>query len=317
VVHLITLVAVPSFRTRLLPWFLTMVGVGLLCLPWLPAFRDQLSRPGNLMRGGGNWYFQFVVTPVAFSLGRSFAWRGSSTFMLGVAGAGTVVAFILPALWGIWRYRSFRGTAVFVLAWWTVPILVPLVVAILYKPLYFNRYASVGLPAFLLAIALGIYSAPRLLRWVTVLLIIGFTGVSLYRYETNPLKDDWRSVVPYVLHRHDSSEILLFDTDIETASFLYYARLNGQVPARMMGVMSLDRDRGRIHGVWVENGAKRSNEPEDGTEDIFEAPRLCLILDLPTYEEGDYQAFFARKGYSLVSRYEAHHVTVCHFEKEP
>jgi hypothetical protein len=314
--HLITLAAVPSLRRRLLPWFLAMVGVGLFCLPWLPAFLDQLSRPDNLARGGGSWYFQFLATPVAFSLGRSFAWRGSPLLLLGVAAVGSLLAFILPALWGLWRCRSFRGTSVFVLTWWAIPILVPLLVAVLYRPLYFNRYASVGLPAFLLAVALGIHSAPPSLRRMVVLLAVVLTGISLYRYGMKPLKDDWRSVVPYVLHRHQPSEILLFDSDIETASFLYYARLQEQVPSRLMGIMSLDPERGRIGGVWFENGRKVNKEPEDGTAEVFASPRLCLILDLPAYSDAAYEALLGRKGYALVNRHEAHHITVYHFAKK-
>ena len=132
-----------------------MLGAILLWSPWLPAFVEQLRTPGNLERvPGESWLIQYFATPIAFGLGRTFAWRDSPYWMFGLAALVVMVTLLFPVALGIARVplSDLRAPA----AWFLIPILGPLIPAVLGKPIYSYRYASIGVPAFLLLAARGL-----------------------------------------------------------------------------------------------------------------------------------------------------------------
>ncbi len=104
-----SLAVLPHLRKRLFPWTGAMLGAILLWSPWLPAFVEQLRTPGNLERvPGESWLIQYFATPIAFGLGRTFAWRDSPYWMFGLAALVVMVTLLFPVALGIVRGPSQR-----------------------------------------------------------------------------------------------------------------------------------------------------------------------------------------------------------------
>jgi len=302
---------IPQRRRLILPWFGAMVVAGLLWISWLPTFADQLRTPGNLSRSGDTWKYQFLSTPVVFSLGRTFAWRDSSRVMLGLAAMGTLIGFGIPALVALGRLRRQRFTATFLGAWLLFPIVCPLIVAFLFSPIYHIRAGSVGFLAFILLVAFGLTRFRPVVRYATISLILILTGVSLYHYSTKPLKDDWRSATPLILQTENHGAPIIFDTSIEVASFMYYVPRFGTVPEDMIGIGSAQGE--SILGVRYQKGTRIDQLRCEYLDQIVSLPAFCLVLCVPTQPAGYYENLFAKHGFSVSGKSQFHRIDVIHF----
>jgi mannosyltransferase len=314
--HGAALLSVASYRRLLVPWACAMVVAGLLWAYWIPAFFEQLRTPGNLSRGGEHWQVQFAATPVVFGLGRTFAWRDSSRALLAFAVVAAVVVFWVPAVWGVtrlWRRRPLA--AVLLAAWWLIPILGPLVVAVLWKPIYHTRYASLGLPAFVLLVGVGLEGVGPALRYTVIGLVVALTGVSLFRYGTEPQKDDWRSATPIIMAQAKPDEPVVFDTDYEVTTFKYYAAGFDAPPAQMIGLMSGPSKDGALEGVKYRNGQQIDRVSRDYKAELFSAPGVWLVLCVPKGSPAEYESLFEGHGYKLRRHDQFHRIDLYHFTK--
>jgi mannosyltransferase len=307
----ICLLTIPQRWRLILPWFGAMGVAGLLWIPWLPAFFDQLRTPGNLSRYGDGWKYQFLSTPVVFSLGRTFAWRDSSRGMLGLAAFGTLVGFGIPALLALFRLRRQTFSATVLGAWLLFPILCPLIVAFLFSPIYHVRAGSVGFFAFILLVAFGLTQFPPILRSATICLILVLTGISLYRYSTEPLKDDWKSATPAILQTAGNGEPIIFDTSIEVTSFMYYVPRFGAVPEEMIGIVTAERE--SILGVRYQNGIRIDRTRREYLDQIVSMPAFCLVLCVPDQSASYYEEFLVNRGYSISRKSHFHRIDVIYF----
>lgn len=303
-------------RRLLAPWLVAMAVAGLMWLPWLAPFLSQLRQPGNLSRMGDRWPMQFIVTPLAFALGRTFAWRDSPHWMLGIGMLLALTAFQGPALYGLWRLRERQfkfNVLAFSLA---IPYLVPLAAALAGKPLFQHRAASVMLPVFLVLLAFGLYQCNKPMRVALCGVILTTTGLSLFRYGEFPLKDDWRSAVPVILAANHGEEPLLFDTPIEILSFKYYVRPPAQMPATIIGLTRGPTSSGRLPGELNANGQRIDMTARDYTDQIMSARRVSLVLCVPTGDAGDYVKLFAVHHFNLVQHWAFHRIDVYEFARE-
>lgn len=310
--HAVSLAAMPG-RRRWLPWLGAMAVAALIWSPWLPAFVDQLRTPDNIGRGGERWYFQFLATPLVFALGRTLAWRDSPWWVLGLATLGAVTAFWIPALWGLacLRRRPFAGSLL--AAWLAAPTVGPLVVALLLTPIYATRYAVVGLPAFLLLLGWGLERLPARARSALIALILALTAISLARYATLPLKDDWRTVTPDILASVQAGEPVLFDADHQIIPFLYYVPRVGPPPTTMFGLTSGPSTHGTLSGVRYRDGRKLEHRSHDHTGEILSARAVWLVLCQPMGSQDDYEAYFRDRGYRKSAESHFHRIDVLKF----
>jgi hypothetical protein len=69
-------------------------------------------------------------------------------------------------------------------------------------------------------------------------LILALTGFSLFRYFTQPLKDDWRSATQVLYAHRDEKEPVVFDTDYETTTLKYHTPRFGRTPEKMIELIS-------------------------------------------------------------------------------
>ncbi len=314
--HAMALATLPQFRKLLIPWIGTMIVAVLLWSPWVPVFLQQIRMPGNLVRvPGESWVIQFLATPITFGLGRTFAWRDSPRWMLGVASFGVLITLVFPVAIGIMHASRRRFAVALLSGWFLLPILIPLIVALLGKPIYSHRYASIALPAFLLLAAFGLGQLRLSLRVVLLGLLAVLSSISLFRYATQPLKDDWRSAARIILSTLDDGELVLFDQPIEVVTFRYYASRYGRVPAEMVGLEPDPEGEKTFFGYGYRHGRRVDRDDRDYAAEITSAPGIWLALCLPVARADRYESQLEHLGFKLVGRHSFHRIDVYHFEK--
>jgi len=311
--HALVLLAMPWSFARWIAWLAAMSLAAALWATWLPTFVTQLTTPGNLTRSADTWRIQFLATPVTYSVGRSFAWRDSPKALIGLAAFGTLIAFLIPAILGTVRLWRWKPAIVLLLAWVLLPVVLPLIVALLYKPIYSHRYAAIGLPAFAILVAAGYAFLRPGPRWAIAALAVSLTIVSLYRYSTEPLKDDWRSATPAILSRLDSDRMLIFDTAIEVVSFQHYA--GPSQPRDAIGLDTTLADGHAFPGVRYLNGNRIDPVARDYAPELFAADRICLVLCVPGRPERHYTSLFHQRGYVISNRDTYHRIRILYLDR--
>lgn len=316
VIALLTLLAFPGrSRALLLTWLGATAVALLLFAPWLPVFAQQLSTPGNLARGGDGWRVQFLATPTVFSLGRSFAWRDSSLLWKGTAVALSLVAFVAPAGYGLYLLRRQRWQAVWLAAWCVGPILGPLAVALLFSPIYATRYALLALPAYLLLIGCGLQAFRPRWRGAFLTVVFAATTLSLVRYVSLPLKDDWRAVAPVIQARSGPNTPVIFDSDIEVTPYLYYLRKLDAQPGPMVGLVEERSPDKVLTGVLFLQGKKVHATPLDCGDVVLSRDELWLALCVPQRPANFYQQYFEQHGYELAESRSFHRIELLRFAR--
>jgi mannosyltransferase len=308
--HGTVLIAVGRDRRVWTAWIGAMFTSALPFLAWLPSFVTQLTMPGNLTRLSDGWKLQFPATPITFALGRTFAWRDSPTWLLALAGVGSLFGFHLPLIVGAWRARKDSIAFYYLLSWLLLPVLIPLVVAVLGKPLYSHRYAAIGLPAFLVLVSWGLVAMTMPWRALVGFVAIVMTATSLGRYYTEPLKDDWRSATPIITAKHPPSELLVFDTGIEVISFFHY--IGAAKPSAVIGLDLIQNDT-RLHGVMYRDGTRDDWVARDYTDEIYGRQRVCLVLCVPARPTDAHLIDFGKRGFDLVGSAKYHRIRVYWF----
>jgi mannosyltransferase len=295
-----------------LGWVGAMLAATAAYAVWLPILYEQITTPGNLTRLSDGWKVQFPATPVAYAAGRTLVWRESPVWLIALAGASTVVGFVVPAMVGVRQTFPQRGSRTHLLGWLLLPILLPLVAALLGKPLYSHRYAAVGLPAFLLLVAAGLVALP--VRWRVPLgvVAIALTAVSLVRYFTEPLKDDWRSATLDILKQARPGDLLVFDSAIEVSSFRHYAG-----PTCPSDAVALDLRADGIHldGFRVTDGERTHTGTQDYSDLVYRRQRVCLILCVPARSADAHTSAFQTHGYALSGQTRVHRIQILWFTR--
>ncbi|MGD1277665.1 MAG: glycosyltransferase family 39 protein [Tepidisphaeraceae bacterium] len=298
-------IAVGADRRRVMwPWLGAMVVAAGLWMPWLGVFHQQIHTPGNLTRMGTRWPAQFAATPAALVFGRTLGWRDSPWIVLGLISVAAVLLVWVPAAIGFFSSYRLPTDRLAIGGWLILPILAPLMVALTLTPLYHVRAASVGLPALLLLAGAGLASLRRPMRIGTIAILLGLTGVSLARYATIPLKDDWRDATPVVLSDLSSADAVVLDTFIEQTSLMYYAQRQGKIPPNMIGLIAAPDSDGKMPGIRFDHGRRIDDQPRDCSPEIFSAPAIWLILCVPAGSATQYQQLMTLHGYALDRRHE-------------
>jgi mannosyltransferase len=282
-------------RERLLwRWAGVMVLAGLLWSFWLPTFLTQLTVREDTQEG---WLFQFLGAPVALAVGRTFAWKEAARPLLLAALAVAGVFFALAAR-GLWALREQPFPAVFLTSWFLMPIVPPFVAALLLSPQFMARYATVGLPALLMLVALGLARLGPRLRQAALALVLVASAFSLYRYATVPLKDDFRSASQVALSGLPPEAVVLFDRDHQVEPFRYYAGRAGRVPWGMVAVKEPPRGDQGLVGLRIgADGLPAEPLERDWTAEVLGRRTLWLFLCRPAAPLEQYVAYFGAHGF--------------------
>jgi hypothetical protein len=151
-----------------------------------------------------------------------------------MAAAGLVFGWVgLRGLFGSRRRPELAG---FLTLWLAMPIAASAALAIVNLKVYNVRYPSAGFLAWVLFLAVGIGAMRRSLRWVTLVLVVVLSGVSIYGMRTNTMywRPDARSAAELVLREGRPGDRIIVYTIMEP--FEYYYGWIGRGPCERKGV---------------------------------------------------------------------------------
>jgi 4-amino-4-deoxy-L-arabinose transferase-like glycosyltransferase len=309
-------VALFGRRERLFKgWLAAMSLAGILWSTWLPTFLVQTSvhEPNR-----GDWIMQFLGTPVALTVGRSFAWNESSRLLLGLAMALAVGLFAPIALRGLWALRTFPFETTLLCAWLLVPSVPLFVVALFSASHYMARYSSVGLPALLVMLAAGLLSLGEKPRRAALVAVVAVCSISIVRFATVPLKDEWRGPSRVIIEEARSGEVLLFDSDHEVEAFRYYAVQKGASPPRMVGVKGRPTGDGQLPGrPTALDGRPAEPFTRDWGPDVLASEGVWVVLCRPVTPADEWESWLSARGFRRSAVHHFHHVDVLRFERSP
>jgi hypothetical protein len=159
--------------------------------------------------------------------------RGGLILLL-ICAAGLVLALLrlfgLPERGG---RQAVWGEA-FVWMWLVLPVAMT-TVSSLFKPMFVSRYFIFCLPAFVLLVATGLSMIRP--RWLLAPVLLAIMVLSLrgvgeyYRSGFDPLEQDWRSAVHYMLSQTHSGDAVLFYHPLARLAYEYYRERWRQYPA--------------------------------------------------------------------------------------
>lgn len=132
---------------------------------------------------------------------------GTSVLFL-VAGMAIYAGIITPRRWGetlrtlptrLGLARNHMGALLMIACWLIVPVFLPFLISIAWKPVYLPRYSISALPAFcLLLAALIIYVRPVLPAYVALGALVVLLIPGMQNYYTQDLKEQWSEASAYI-----------------------------------------------------------------------------------------------------------------------
>jgi 4-amino-4-deoxy-L-arabinose transferase-like glycosyltransferase len=215
-------------RENLRGWVLPGVALGLLYVPWMMLLAVNVLSPTGAWRGGTTWIPEPTLVDVA------------KTFEAYSASLPLVIVLTLLAGYGLFRIvRGDRPTALLLLAWLLVPIVLPFLVSHLYRPMLVDRYVIAASPAYYLLATQGFagfeglaFRERRYAQALLVLLVAVLSVASITGYFGAVTKQPWREVAGYVDEHGRAEDLVLlyggslpFDyyserRDVDTEPFL-------------------------------------------------------------------------------------------------
>jgi mannosyltransferase len=235
------------FRRRelLAAYVLTMAAVALLLLPWLRNIElywspDLVGQHGALRNTNFHplaFPFTFSVFSIGFTVGPSLDELNRHPSLRSVLPfAWYFVTFGLTFGWllfrGIRRVWGRSQGALFYAIWILVPLLAVSALAVLNVKVFNVRYVAAAFPAYIVLIAAGINARNRGVMIVFLTLVTIASGISLYRYYTNPRywKPDARSAARYVEARALPGDAVRVYSIPEPFLYYYHGPTAGRLP---------------------------------------------------------------------------------------
>lgn len=250
-------------------WFFAQIVIASSFLPFLPTFFKQLKL-GIEGRGVSQTFdqilgkFDFKMLPLTFEkfvLGRipiDFNWT---------------LALILPALalFGMLLvlgllYSERKMKKVFGL-WFLGPMLLATIISIKIPVFLYFRVLFV-LPAFYFLISLGLDHFKGLTKRVVIglVLLINITSLSLYYFDPNLQREQWRQATEWVNQEASDNDIILFASGEPFAPYLWYSKKQ--------------QAKGAFEGFYVqEKDKEKTNELTLGKQKIYQFTYLQDITD--------------------------------------
>jgi mannosyltransferase len=235
VVLLVCQRATPHFKRR---WIVAQcIAVAPFLLWFLPLIIIDLMYSGHLIKAA--WIPQPHWSDLLLTFGNMAAgYDGSPS-------SGYLPALFAAAiLLGIGMIATFRRANRWNLYWIALAIPLPLIVylASAVKPLYVDRYFSIGLPAVLLLMVFGWQRLPHAaLRWlmVGIILLTETISVGLALEQGRDERTDWRGLAAYVRDSYQPGDVILFEADHLREPFEYYY---GTIDENAMQSLSEDNE---------------------------------------------------------------------------
>jgi mannosyltransferase len=215
----VSLLSERASRTRVMltRWLLSIVGAGILFLPWTPLM-PRLFLPRT---------WPGPIDPTTFP---AVVW---ANFLAGA----TMPEDALPVLYiaaavllacGLYTARKgWQGRLLITLLF--VPFVAVLTLLTARRNGIFSRYLIILLPAFILLIAVGLERVARIrpaLTWGGLTLCGALSIVSLqnYYFDVHYSRPDWRDAAQWLAAQEQPGDVILFDGADPTVEFKRYYR---------------------------------------------------------------------------------------------
>jgi 4-amino-4-deoxy-L-arabinose transferase-like glycosyltransferase len=205
-------------RLRVGTWFALQGLWGIAYLPWIVVAFPTLSTYQNELVSRVRLDEAYLRTLRAYAVGEGPAVGLEPAILIAVA------LLLAVGVLGCWRRPSWL--LAYLLA---LPPLLVFVVSLL-RPMYYERYMMVGLPAYALVLAAGVAALGRARRWLAPVGVAVPLAVSLFvlppyyaetRYATAA---DMRSMVAYLAALARPSALVVTNLPPSDPTFAYYYR---------------------------------------------------------------------------------------------
>jgi uncharacterized membrane protein len=220
-------------------WLVAQAVLIILFLPWLSVQMQQFSRVQH-----GFWIPKLPPRLLLYTL-TMYAGSNQLAWIL-----SALIALAVLASWRGWKQeaplakstsdksedKSDQGLLTerlklyLLLLWLLCPILLPYIVSQFSSPIFLPKYTIAALPAFSILAARGLLSLRfHQLRMIVVLLLIGFSLVTLKNYFGSYKKDLWREAVASISSLTRPDDLVLFIDQSGKVPFEYYYKGPGLV----------------------------------------------------------------------------------------
>lgn len=211
-----------AWREGRLPWRRLMACWGVIATLLLPIVVFVVAtRHGNI-----DW----LAAAVPYVLSHLLALLGTPVGMLGIA----YIAVLLTMGWAASRVlRQSHGSRnqwsyALLALWIAAPIVIPIVLSLIIKPVFDPRYAAVSIPAIALLGGAVVDQLPGRRTAVAILaaiLLIETAGTATYfaRFQ----KEDWRDATRTVLAAARPGDVVIFYAPYVRRPYDYYADRTG------------------------------------------------------------------------------------------
>lgn len=212
-------------------WFAALMVAVLIGIWWLPIFLSQLDVGSVASSRLPTWKFvagafdpkAVPLTFVKFIIGR-ISYPDKLIYALTLLPVSMLFLFLL------WRGAKLIKTLNrnLFLSWLFVPIIVATLISLAIPVYNYFRLLFV-LPAFIILIALGIFSFKTKLKYafLAVVLVIQFFSALVYLFNPSFQRDDWKGLVNFLSTK---DKPVLFESSGTLPPFDYYAK--GEIDAR-------------------------------------------------------------------------------------
>ena len=133
----------------------------------------------------------------------------------------------------------------------TVPTVIPVILSILYKPLFQTRYAIPASIGLYVLTAKGIDNIQRrAAKFIVTTLVLALSIMSIHHYYQNPEKHEWREAAHYVEDNARPGDLVLIYPEHEMDSANYYFKKGNQKLSSIYDKSAL----AALHGsgdIWI------------------------------------------------------------------
>ncbi len=228
------LVSKQSSTLKLKSWILLQMALFILFFPRMIIFIDEISK---VQEG------YYILKPSINKLYYAFIKYSGSTrvylllILLAMISPLTIKKHVITEpnvtqnnmfhFFNNFRWRISLLTTdriIIVSIWLLTPILLPFIISQITSPIYKIRYTIVASLAFYILVARGINNInQKFFKLSIIIIIIAFSFLSIWRYNTNYQKEPWREVTHYIESNAEDGDILLFNSGIQGLTFNYYS----------------------------------------------------------------------------------------------
>ena len=281
-----------DLKPMITKWIFLQFATVIFFIPWISAFMNQIIRVHS-----GFWIPTLPIRKIATPLLMYSGSWGLFTFFVSLLclSAGRYVFIKDSEKWedhfrSLWRRHRTEGFAdiwksYFLLAWLSVPIILPFLISRYFTPILMTRYTLVASPAFYLLTSKAIrHLAPRNIRTSCTIVIILLSLFNVHAYYKSVNKPPWRDVAMHLDSSVLDTDLIIFHKGFCRHSFNYYFK------KQQLRQIPFPRDNSKLTDDILRNL----------DELVRDYTRVWLIL---AYYEGEERLILERLNKQYTSRY--------------